>query len=499
MKYAITILMLYCSTLSKAQMREISVETLQDKIRGGWAGQTIGVTYGGPYEFQYNGTFIQDYVPLVWRKGYVREWMINVPGLFDDLYMDLSFVEVMEKYGLDAPIDSFAHSFARAQYPLWHANQSARYNIQQGLHPPATGHWKNNPHADDIDYQIEADFSGLMCPGMPKRAASIGDKIGHIMNYGDGWYGGIFVGTMYTQAFFSSDIHFIVRESLKSIPTETRFHQCISDVLNWHDKYPGDWHRTWFELQKKWTSEIGCPDGIFNAFNIDATINAAYVVLGLLYGKGDFGKSIEISTRAGQDADCNPSTVAGVLGTMIGYSKIPEYWKQGLDSAENIPFKYTSMSLNDVYRVGLKHALAVIQQEGGSIAGNIVKIRTQAVTPVRREQSFEGLSSVHTLQLPANSENTSFTFDGAAVVVKGYAMKSGQDLPDKVLALKVTIDDDLVDTVYMPTDQLKRSNDVYWNYDLKQQEHKIIIERLYPDPRYQTRITSGFYYRKEKN
>ena len=149
------------------------METLQDKIRGGWAGQTIGVTYGGPYEFQYNGTFIQDYVPLVWRKGYVREWMINVPGLFDDLYMDLSFVEVMEKYGLDAPIDSFAHSFARAQYPLWHANQSARYNIQQGLRPPATGHWKNNPHADDIDYQIEADFSGLMCPGMPQVSTAM--------------------------------------------------------------------------------------------------------------------------------------------------------------------------------------------------------------------------------------------------------------------------------------------------------------------------------------
>ena len=33
----------------------ISKEKLMDKIKGGWAGQTIGCTYGGPTEFKYNG------------------------------------------------------------------------------------------------------------------------------------------------------------------------------------------------------------------------------------------------------------------------------------------------------------------------------------------------------------------------------------------------------------------------------------------------------------
>lgn len=46
----------------------ISVDELADKIKGGWAGKTIGCTYGGPVEFLHNGTMIQDYVPIKWSR-----------------------------------------------------------------------------------------------------------------------------------------------------------------------------------------------------------------------------------------------------------------------------------------------------------------------------------------------------------------------------------------------------------------------------------------------
>ena len=81
-------------TLTKSQ--------LKDKIMGGWAGQTIGVTFGGPYEFRFTGTFIGDYQPLLWYDGYLKKTMLENPGLYDDLYMDLTFVDVFEKWGLDA-------------------------------------------------------------------------------------------------------------------------------------------------------------------------------------------------------------------------------------------------------------------------------------------------------------------------------------------------------------------------------------------------------------
>ena len=187
----------------------ISKEKLMDKIKGGWAGQTIGCSYGGPTEFKFNGTMIQDYISIEWPDGYIKHLYEKSPGLYDDVYMDLTFVDVFDRIGLDAPVDSFAMAFATAEYHLWHANQAARYNILQGIMPPESGHWLNNPHADDIDYQIEADFAGLMSPGMPNVASEISDKIGHIMNYGDGWYGGVYVGAMYALAFVSDDIEFI--------------------------------------------------------------------------------------------------------------------------------------------------------------------------------------------------------------------------------------------------------------------------------------------------
>ena len=59
----------------------MSKAVLKDKIKGGWAGQTIGVTFGGPVEFRYNGTMINSYHPITWYDGYLKNTMINNPGL----------------------------------------------------------------------------------------------------------------------------------------------------------------------------------------------------------------------------------------------------------------------------------------------------------------------------------------------------------------------------------------------------------------------------------
>ena len=199
---------------TKDSVLEISRDNLIDKIKGGWAGQAIGVVFGGDTEFQYLGTFIQDYQRIRdWEKGIVGKTMQYNPGLFDDIYMDLTFVDVIEREGLDAPQSSFAKRFAEAEFPLWHANQAARYNVLNGI--KNSGHWLVNPHADDLDYQIEADFAGIMSPAMPNASDSINDRVGHIMNYGDGWYGGVYVSAMYSLAFASNDIKYVVEEALK--------------------------------------------------------------------------------------------------------------------------------------------------------------------------------------------------------------------------------------------------------------------------------------------
>jgi hypothetical protein len=474
----------------------LSETDLLDKIKGGWAGQVIGCTYGGPTEFQYNGTMIQDYVPIPWSDTLMEFWYTNIPGLYDDIYMDLTFVEVFEKEGLDAPASSHAQAFAYADYMLWHANQAARYNIMNGLEPPASGHWENNPHADDIDFQIEADFAGLMNPGMVNSSSEVCDRVGHIMNYGDGWYGGVYVAAMYALSFWSDDVEFIVRESLKSIPEQSQFYQCINDVIGWYEANPDDWKQTWFEAERKWSSDIGCPDGVYVPFNIDAKINAAYIVIGLLYGEGDFGKTVDISTRCGQDSDCNPASAGGILGTILGYDGIPEYWKQGLDRVEDMDFKYTTISLNDTYDMGYRQAVEMVKRNGGEEVEGGWKIQVEEPVPVKFEKAFEGHYPVERIRsrwsskaLTAGHTEHSFAFSGKGFVLKGAARKQAGVQEDMNLELEVYIDGALHEVAVMPTGYQGRRHEVTWKYNLEDGDHQVRV--LWKNPSEAYRLDLG--------
>jgi hypothetical protein len=463
---------------------------LQDKIKGGWAGQVIGCTYGGPTEFRYKGVMIADSVSIPWDETRCLWYYENAPGLYDDVYMDLTFVDVFEKEGLDAPARSHALAFANADYMLWHANQAARYNILNGIMPPESGHWLNNPHSDDIDFQIEADFAGLMAPGMVNTASEICDKVGHIMNYGDGWYGGVYVAAMYSLAFVSSDVNFVVEEALKSIPAESQFYKCISDVIKWHSENPTDWAQTWNLVQQNWSHDIGCPDGVYTDFNIDAKINAAYIVVGMLYGEGDYTKTIDISTRCGQDSDCNPASAAGILGTMIGYSNIPEEWIKGVVPMEDMDFKYTTMSLNDVYEIGTKHALETLEKNGTKIDGENIEIQFQEIKPVALEVGFEGHSPISrdavNKKLDMQNQEVEFEFTGIGFALGGGVKKLDEkNTADAVLQLEMTIDNGTPEQFQMPYNFAKRRHEVAWKYQLVDGPHIVKIKLMNPTKGFQ--------------
>lgn len=496
MKKILLPVLVHLSLSCFSQQINISPEKLKDKIRGGWAGQTIGVTFGAPFEFHFQGTFIGDYQQLPWSDTSIRHYMLCRPEIYDDLYMDLTFVDVLERYGLDAPADSFANAFANAGYMLWHANQAGRYNILQKMKAPQTGFWMNNPHADCIDFQIESDFVGLMSPGMPYTASEISDRVGHIMNYGDGWYGGVFVAAMYSLAFISSDIKYVVSEALKSIPQKSNFFQCINDVIGWHKKYPHNWKQTWFEVQQKWANDISCPEGIFRPYNIDATVNAAYVVIGLLYGDKDFTKSLEIATRCGQDADCNPSTVGGVLGALLGYDNIPAYWKNGLQYAEDIDFKYTSMSLKDVYEISYQHALENIRRNGGNVDGAAgITIKVQKPVTVKFEKSFPGMYPVERVRLSISPQTNDVVFDyeGTGFIIAGSSAK-WLDSTSYVLHAELYIDGKLVEKPVLPASYTTRRYDICWKYDMPKGKHRVRLKLLNAAPPYSIGNLEAIYY-----
>ena len=101
------------------------------------------------------------------------------------------------EHGLDATTEDFGAFFREAGYSLWHANLAARRALRRGVPATESGTPRYNVHANDIDFQIEADFIGLMTPGMPRASNDFCERAGRVMNHGDGLYGGMFVSAMY--------------------------------------------------------------------------------------------------------------------------------------------------------------------------------------------------------------------------------------------------------------------------------------------------------------
>jgi hypothetical protein len=362
------------------QFREIPIATLRDKIEGGWAGQMIGVSYGAPTEFRHREKILAPEDLPEWKNDTIRNALEQ-----DDLYVDMTFAKVLDDKGLDATTDDFGAMFKNAKYHLWHANLAARRALKRGVPATLSGTPKYNSHANDIDFQIEADFIGLMAPGLPKASNDLCWRAGRVMNHGDGIYGGMFVGGMYAAAFFENDPRKIVEAGLATLPAESPYAKTIADLLRWSKENPTDWIKVWNLIEKKWNAREPCPDGAMLPFNIDAKLNGAYVAMGLLYGEGDFTKTMTVSTRCGQDSDCNPASAVGVLGVVLGYKKLPEKFVAGLPAIADEKFDYTDYSFKTIVDSTVNRAIALVKKNGGRVEGDKLIIPVQKAEAAKLE------------------------------------------------------------------------------------------------------------------
>jgi hypothetical protein len=60
------------------------------------------------------------------------------------------------------------------------------------------------------------------------------------------------------------------------------------------------------------------------------------VLVGLLYGDGDFRRSVSLTTMCGFDTDCNAGTVGCLLGLRNGLEHIPAEWKDPLGDTHEL-------------------------------------------------------------------------------------------------------------------------------------------------------------------
>ena len=340
------------------QYRRLPVKEYRDKMKAGWIGQIAGVCWGAPTEFRWRDKIIPEADMPLWKPE-----LINQAFNQDDLYVEMTFLRSLEEYGIDVSIRQAGIDFANSEYPLFCANDAGRKNLRAGIAPPDASHPQFNKCPNDIDYQIEADFAGLIAPGMPNVTIALGNKFGRLMNYGDGLYGGQFVGGMYAEAFFEKDILKIINAGLACIPAESQYAEMVRDMVAWYKEDPNDWEVTWRKCQKKYRENPEYQKA--SNGGIDVKINGAYILMGLLFGKGDLDKTIIISTRCGQDSDCNPSSAAGVLFATLGFKNLPARFTEKLD--HETKFIYTHYNVNSLLEVSEKLMREFLIREGGRI------------------------------------------------------------------------------------------------------------------------------------
>jgi len=345
---------------------EISEEEFNDKMLGGWLAEMVGVSWAASTEFDYR----HQLMPLAAMPTWSAE-LINNAYNQDDLYVEIPFVAAMAEHGAFCDVSYMAENFKNSTFNLWHANMQGRDNLRLGIPYPQSGMY--GIHADDIDWQIEADFLGMMYPGLVSEAASRSFEIGHIMNYGDGVYGGVFIAAMHAAAYSADSVEEIIEAGLAVIPENTKFRDLMDDVMESY--HAGDSFETnWQKVENKWGYDQICGKG--GATNIDAKLNSAYVLLGLLYGNGDLRQTIIYATRCGQDSDCNPSSAASIIGNYLGASKLERLYTAQIQMTGK-KFSHTDYSLQDVLDMCKSLTVEILTKYGATLKDGVWRIPVQ--------------------------------------------------------------------------------------------------------------------------
>ncbi len=373
----------------------LPVSVYRDKVAGGWLGQIVGVTWGGPTEFCWDDPQKPMPVKMVpqgiqWTRKDCAFGLDN-----DDLSLDVKFLQILTEKGIGVTSREAGIDFANLTAPLWAANARGRINLRMGIAPPDCSHPSFSSNGNDIDYQIESDYSGLVAPGMPQVAVELGEKFGRLMNYGDGVYAGMFVGAMYAEAFFENDMRRVIEKALAVVPPESDVAKVARQMLAWHAADPKNWETVYPKIR---AMEFRDSNG-----GIDVRQNLAMILLGLLWGDGNLENTIVISMRGGLDSDCNPSNAAGILGTMLGAKAFnPKYAANMPKDHKVIDSPYSYFDLIDASE---KVASAFVLREGGTIVdtpeGKAFMIPAKPVAVPAYEPTWAAAKKVEPLRYTA--------------------------------------------------------------------------------------------------
>ena len=345
---------------------------LENRIHGAWMGRVCGCLLGKTVE----GIRTDELIPFLKETGnypmhryilysdldkvdlnkykfgfHSRCYADTASGMpvDDDTNYTVLYQEVIEKYGRDfTPFDvSRAWLAYQPKDAYCTAERVAFCNFVKGYEPPESAIYKN-PYREWIGAQIRADYFGYINPGNPALAAEMAWRDASISHIKNGIYGEMFVAAMLAVAAETNNIKDIILGGLAEIPHTSRLYKEIISVL--HGFEDGVSQSECFKVIHKKYDEHSAHDWCHTISN------AMIVAASLLYGQGDYGKSICIAVEAGFDTDCNGATVGSVLGMANGIESIPDCWTKPInDTLHTSIFGVNTVKISDRVKLTLEH------------------------------------------------------------------------------------------------------------------------------------------------
>ena len=279
----------------------------RDKVYGCWQGKGIGGTLGMPYEGVPHPLELRFY-----------EHTPTQPVPNDDLELQLVWLWYGEKYGAALRARHLAKAWAEHIGGGPDEYGVACWNIRRGFAPPVTGK-HNNMFTDGMGAAIRAEIWACLFPGRPELAAHYAREDACVDHAGDGVWAEAFLAAAESTAFLQPDIRDVLNAGLSHIPDNCRVAQAVRAVMRLHaDGVPLT------DLRPRIMRAFGS----HNFTN--CVMNLSFLIAGLLYGEGDFGRTILTAVNFGMDTDCTGATAGAFMGILLGAAKIPEEWKAPL-------------------------------------------------------------------------------------------------------------------------------------------------------------------------
>ena len=389
---------------------------LRDKIWGCWLGKNLGGTLGGPFE----GT--EEVLDV---KGFTSQKGEPLPN--DDLDLQLVWLRAMEDMGPKG-----LHANALADYWLCyispHFNEygTGKVNLQMGLLPPLSGEMNNALWHHSNGAWIRSEVWACMAPGVPRVAVKYAIMDGSVDHgLAEGTLAEIFTAALESMAFFEDNIRSLINKALAFIPSDCRVARSVGIVLEGYDS-----GKSWVDVRNA-VVEDSRDLGMFMA-----PANIAFTILGLIYGEGDFKRSMLYAVNCGDDTDCTAATCGAIMGIMRGASQIPEDWKEYIgDAIKNVcingeyigyvPHTCTELTDRVIAQIPLVLQAYGIEVEMTDAESSMGDVKPDDILKGYAEEILK--RSAYSFEVKAEPHTSAYvTYEGPAFV------KSGEDFHVKV-------------------------------------------------------------------